>query len=778
MSTTLAHSLSATDLTLLLRTHYKEISSLRTYAIAAFRCLMTDGALPVFTDIDLSDALKSAKLSPSCLESLVSSQDIEDIAEILIDDVFLFRFLKKHNFLVASALPHILAHMSWRIQNDIAKSILPLNALLANNTRVEFFLNEKFYTFVGTDVVGRPVAKIDLRVLSKISTMGGVSNDDVSALRLLLIFAMECSRRLIFAENMEWEKERIRRLRLSNAIKKKSATSPTKPTKTEFYKILKKAEVGVKSFENDSLDHYEVDYDPDDASDEEDLFVPPNVSASAKPLMTFVDSLPPLPLPPLLSERIICQISVFVDLDGVGISSLNTDLIPMLYDLFSRQYPQSIGTVFVTNYSWYHAGIWSIIKTALPASATGKLVFVDSSSIKNLISFSPSETHSKEIKIISNYSKNERQSTTTKTNLSYIELPPAFEKFGTQAFSIEDNSEDSDGSYSNSDTSQDELFKVLETPKVEIAFTENSTPNAKRHKRVSTKISNILSDLDPTSIGFVTASDHSTLASPRSSAELWFDAPTEPIPEDSNMQLPRRRVTSAADLQRLIRSPSSLYQSYASSRGRSLSPFRNLHDCDILGVQRVRSWNPKLKAETVLENSVKVTTTHPDSSTSPSEPKTMGVTVIISTTLVLVAASTALMLWFVSQARNGNGFTRFKHLMTAVGWPRRLAFVSVIVVFGIPIWRLSQSQEIVIIDRKVESEELWMKVDLARTVKRNIFLDFLDSFTDIMSASFGLKFLWRKRVINKNRETSNIAALIAACFVLTAAGGIGFRSMR
>jgi len=60
------------------------------------------------------------------------------------------------------------------------------------------------------------------------------------------------------------------------------------------------------------------------------------------------------------------------------------DLINLFYSLFNHHYPGIIAQVFILNYGWMHAGIWSIVKQALPSDAHQKLVFL---SKKDLLSY-------------------------------------------------------------------------------------------------------------------------------------------------------------------------------------------------------------------------------------------------------------------------------------------------------------------------------------------------------------------------------------------------------
>ncbi|KAJ3182507.1 hypothetical protein HDU85_002605 [Gaertneriomyces sp. JEL0708] len=79
---------------------------------------------------------------------------------------------------------------------------------------------------------------------------------------------------------------------------------------------------------------------------------------------------------PEAREKLIVQLSIIIDLAGVSLKSLNYEIIPLFHDLFNRHFPQTIGTVYVLNYGWFHAGVWQLLKTALPADATKKLMFL------------------------------------------------------------------------------------------------------------------------------------------------------------------------------------------------------------------------------------------------------------------------------------------------------------------------------------------------------------------------------------------------------------------
>ncbi|KAJ3224643.1 hypothetical protein HK099_008120 [Clydaea vesicula] len=84
-------------------------------------------------------------------------------------------------------------------------------------------------------------------------------------------------------------------------------------------------------------------------------------------------------------QQQIVSFSVLMDLNLLGISNLGYDLIPTFNDLFNSHYPRMIATVYVLNYGWLHAGVWKIVKTMLPESATEKLVFLKKEEISKYL---------------------------------------------------------------------------------------------------------------------------------------------------------------------------------------------------------------------------------------------------------------------------------------------------------------------------------------------------------------------------------------------------------
>lgn len=61
------------------------------------------------------------------------------------------------------------------------------------------------------------------------------------------------------------------------------------------------------------------------------------------------------------------------------------ELIPLVYEIFKKQYPQILGQALVLNYGWVHAGMWSVIKAILSAEAKEKLKFIKKDDLTDYI---------------------------------------------------------------------------------------------------------------------------------------------------------------------------------------------------------------------------------------------------------------------------------------------------------------------------------------------------------------------------------------------------------
>ena len=78
--------------------------------------------------------------------------------------------------------------------------------------------------------------------------------------------------------------------------------------------------------------------------------------------------------------------SVLVDVSGVGIGHFNLEFLPCLREIFSVLFPQSFGCIYVLNYGWVHAGLWSIIKQLLTPETKERLLFLDNRDLEKYIS--------------------------------------------------------------------------------------------------------------------------------------------------------------------------------------------------------------------------------------------------------------------------------------------------------------------------------------------------------------------------------------------------------
>jgi hypothetical protein len=60
-------------------------------------------------------------------------------------------------------------------------------------------------------------------------------------------------------------------------------------------------------------------------------------------------------------------------------------MIPLVYDIFKKQYPQILSQAIVLNYGWVHAGMWGVIKTVMSSEAKEKLKFLSIHDLQDVI---------------------------------------------------------------------------------------------------------------------------------------------------------------------------------------------------------------------------------------------------------------------------------------------------------------------------------------------------------------------------------------------------------
>ncbi|KAJ7680820.1 CRAL-TRIO domain-containing protein [Mycena polygramma] len=82
------------------------------------------------------------------------------------------------------------------------------------------------------------------------------------------------------------------------------------------------------------------------------------------------------------------QYVILLDLKNLSTQSLNIDLVVWTLKKAIPEFPGLLAAAFMINYSWAHAGIWSIAKRVLPASALSRVFFPTQQELTNY--FSPS----------------------------------------------------------------------------------------------------------------------------------------------------------------------------------------------------------------------------------------------------------------------------------------------------------------------------------------------------------------------------------------------------
>ena len=58
-------------------------------------------------------------------------------------------------------------------------------------------------------------------------------------------------------------------------------------------------------------------------------------------------------------------------------------MIPVLHDIFSKQYPSMLGAVYILNFGWVHAGLWGIVKPLLSKETVDRFLFLTRQELKN-----------------------------------------------------------------------------------------------------------------------------------------------------------------------------------------------------------------------------------------------------------------------------------------------------------------------------------------------------------------------------------------------------------
>lgn len=73
----------------------------------------------------------------------------------------------------------------------------------------------------------------------------------------------------------------------------------------------------------------------------------------------------------------VLQWVTIIDLSEAGLSNMELEMLPFLIDLLKSHYPGMVGAVYVLRFSWFHAGLWRMIRPVLPPKLLERLFFVD-----------------------------------------------------------------------------------------------------------------------------------------------------------------------------------------------------------------------------------------------------------------------------------------------------------------------------------------------------------------------------------------------------------------
>lgn len=79
----------------------------------------------------------------------------------------------------------------------------------------------------------------------------------------------------------------------------------------------------------------------------------------------------------------VLQWVAMIDVSEVGLSNMELEMLPFLIDLLKNHYPGMVGAVYVLRYSWFHAGLWRMIRPVLPPKLLERLFFVDTPELQS-----------------------------------------------------------------------------------------------------------------------------------------------------------------------------------------------------------------------------------------------------------------------------------------------------------------------------------------------------------------------------------------------------------
>ncbi|KAJ3038003.1 hypothetical protein HDV00_001045 [Rhizophlyctis rosea] len=265
----------------------------------------------------------------------LSHHDVLTIAEIMGDDALLFRFSKKNAHTLSKSQPHLLTHLSWRLETRIPPTPCSLSSLSQTSLH---YLRQGIFRFTGFDKEGRPLAVLNLKPYLEKDAGGG---EDLEDLMAVVYFMMDVGRRMMLSRNEEaW-----RRWYGGGGGAGGEGNGLGSP-------VNGGAENGV---------------DDGGGGGRESRPTPKPPTLSALPTPTTPTHLPP---------HLTFQIALLIDASTLTLTSLPLSSLPTLHKSFSTHFPQIFGAVYVINYGWAFAGAWGAVRTLFSKESIGRVRFL------------------------------------------------------------------------------------------------------------------------------------------------------------------------------------------------------------------------------------------------------------------------------------------------------------------------------------------------------------------------------------------------------------------
>lgn len=133
------------------------------------------------------------KLASSRHELDLGRRELLHVSELLADDAFIYRFLRKSKQDLEKARVSILSHIDWRLDASI-----PSRDIASLPKRSREYLDQGLFFFISRDKANQPLAvlNLDRYIPSSIPS-------DIDDLRYFLIFFLEIARKYINAINYD-----------------------------------------------------------------------------------------------------------------------------------------------------------------------------------------------------------------------------------------------------------------------------------------------------------------------------------------------------------------------------------------------------------------------------------------------------------------------------------------------------------------------------------------------------------------------------------------------